>query len=486
MAGRRASRRGAGRAVVVGSGPNGLTAAAVLARAGLEVTVHEAAPHLGGAAASTELLAPGAVTDLGSAVHPLGAASPAFAALGLERHGLEWVHPQAPLAHPLDGRPSALLERSLPATMEGLGGDGRAWARLLGPVADRFDALLADVLRPVLRVPTHPVALGTFGARALWPASAVARGLFRDEPARALFAGLAAHAVLPLGAPLTSAFGVLLGAAAHAVGWPVARGGSGAITRALAADLAGHGGRVVLGSPVDALEDLGPAELVLLDVGPRELARLARGRLSPRHRRSLRGYRYGTASYKVDYLLDGPVPWRDPQTLRAATVHLGGGLGELAQAEADAAAGRMPQRPFVLLAQQSLSDRSRAPEGREVVWTYCHVPRGYDGTGAGALLDAQVERFAPGFRDRVLARVETPPSALERWDRNLVGGDISGGSMAGLQSVLRPRPALRPYATPLPGVFLCSSSTPPGGGVHGMCGWHAARAALRWHRRRRR
>lgn len=483
--GDRTGRGGAGRAVVVGSGPNGLTAAAVLARAGLEVTVHEAAPRLGGAASSAELLAPGAVTDLGSAVHPLGVASPAFAGLGLQRHGLRWVHPDAPLAHPLDDRPSALLERSLPATSESLGRDGRAWSRLTGPVVERFGDLVPGVLGPVLRVPPHPVALAVFGARAPWPAAALARGLFREEPARALFAGLAAHAVLPLSAPLTSAFGVLLGAAAHAVGWPVARGGSGAITGALAAELGRHGGRVLLGSPVHRLEDVGPAELVLLDVGPPELDRIAGHRLPARYRRGLRDYRYGTASYKVDYLLDGPVPWRDPETLRAATVHVGGGLADLAAAEAAVAAGRLPERPFVLLAQQSLADRSRAPEGREVVWAYCHVPRGYAGTEAGALLDAQVERFAPGFRDRVLARVETPPEALERWDRNLVGGDISGGSMAGLQSVLRPRPALRPYATPLPGVFLCSSSTPPGGGVHGMCGWHAAAAALRWRRRRR-
>ena len=474
-----------GTATVVGAGPNGLGAAVVLARAGLEVTVFEAADRPGGATRSARVLAADAVTDLGSAVHPLGVASPLLSRLPLQRHGLEWVHPDIPLAHPLEDRPAALLEPSLTATAQSLGRDGRAWRALhAGPVA-QWEKLVPGLLGPLLRLPERPVAMAAFGARGAWPATALARSAFRAEPARALFAGSAAHAVLPLHRPLTAAFGVLLGAAAHATGWPVARGGSQAIADALVADLAEHGGTVVTNAPVLDLAELGPADLVLLDLTPRQVLAIAGSRLPPRYARGLGRWRYGTASYKVDYLLDGPVPWSDQRVQRAGTVHVGGTMGEIAAAEADVHAGRHPQRPFVLVAQQSAVDPSRAAPGQQVLWAYAHTPNGSD-LPIGERIDAQIDRFAPGFRDRVLARVETGPRDLERMNANLVGGDIGGGALDGLQQVFRPTASLVPYATPLPGVFLCSSSTPPGGGAHGMCGYHAARAALDDLARRRR
>jgi phytoene dehydrogenase-like protein len=474
-----------GTATVVGAGPNGLAAAVVLARAGLDVTVLEAAERAGGATRSARVLAPDAVTDLGSAVHPLGVASPLFTRLPLQRHGLEWVHPEIPLAHPLEDRPAALLEPSLTATAQSLGRDGRAWQALHAGAVAQWEKLIPGVLGPILRLPEHPAAMASFGARGVWPATALARTVFREEPARALFAGSAAHSVLPLHRPLTAAFGVLLGAAAHATGWPVARGGSQAIADALVADLAEHGGQVITNAPVRDLAELGPADLVLLDLTPRQVLAVAGSRLPPRYARGLGRWRYGTASYKVDYLLDGPVPWTDPRVQRAGTVHVGGSMTQIAAAEAEVHAGRHPRRPFVLVAQQSAADPGRAASGQQVLWAYAHTPNGSD-LPVGDRIEAQIERFAPGFRDRVLARVETGPRELERMDANLVGGDIGGGALDGLQQVFRPVVSLVPYATPLPGVFLCSSSTPPGGGAHGMCGYHAAGAALDDLARRRR
>ena len=474
-----------GRAVVVGSGPNGLTAAVVLARAGLEVTVHEAADRAGGSLRSGEPLGDGVVSDLGAAVLPFAVASPVLSRLPLEQHGLRWLHPDVPMAHPLEDRPAALLHRDLDTTATGLGPDARAWRALHEPVVRRWESVVEGVLGPLLRVPSAPLALATFGARGVWPAQALARAAFRDETARALFAGSASHAVVPLNRPMTAAFGVLFGAAAHATGWPVAAGGSQAVADALVGVLREAGGAVVTGSPITSLAQVGQADLVLLDLTPRQVLALAGDRLPPSYSRRLARWRYGVATYKVDYLLDGPVPWSDPRVAAAGTVHVGGTLDEVAHAEAEVHAGRHPERPFVLLAQQSLVDPSRTPEGRQVVWAYAHVPHGSD-VPVGAQVDAQVERFAPGFRDRVLARVETSPSALEAWNPNLVGGDIGGGALDGLQQVFRPVASSVPYATPLPGVFLCSSSTPPGGGVHGMCGHHAATAALTALARRRR
>jgi phytoene dehydrogenase-like protein len=467
-----------GTAAVVGAGPNGLAAAVVLARAGLDVTVHEAAGTPGGAARSAALLGPGTVVDLGSAVHPFGVASPLFSQLGLHRHGLEWLHPPVVAAHPLDDGPAGLLHRSLERTAAELGPDGRAWSVLHRGVVERWEQTVESALGPLLRVPEHPAALASFGLRAPWPAAAAATALFRTEQARGLFAGSAAHAVLPPRHVLTSAFGTLFGAAAHATGWPVARGGSQAIADALVADLREHGGRVLLGSPVTDLARVRPADLVLLDLTPRQVLALGGLELPGRYRRALSRWRYGTACYKVDLLLDGPVPWRDPRVAQAGTVHVGGTLAEIGAAESQARAGRLPERPFVLVAQQGAADPSRAPAGQQVLWSYAHVPHGCDDPRAGERVLAQLERFAPGVRDRVLARVDTPPSGLQAWNANLVGGDIGGGALDGLQQVFRPAVQADPYATGVPGVLLCSSSTPPGGGVHGMAGHHAARRAL--------
>lgn len=465
------------RAVVIGSGPNGLSAAVALARAGLLVEVHEAASVPGGATRSGPVLGEGTTVDLGAAVHPFGVASPFLSTLNLARHGLEWLQPDIPVAHPLDGRPAALLHRSLEQTCQELGEDGRAWRRLHAPAVNHWESLVGSILSPLLRVPRHPVVMARFGLRGALPAAALARALFRDEPARALFAGTAAHSVLPLHHPLTSAFGVLFGAAGHATGWPVARGGSQAISRALVAELEAHSGRVVTDHPVTDLAQVGPADVILLDLAPQAVADLVGDRLPRSVERGLRRWRHGTAVHKVDYLLDGPVPWTDERVGRAGTVHVGGTLTEVAAAEDDAHRGRHPERPFVLVAQQSMLDPGRAPEGQQVLYAYAHTPHG-SSAQVGPRIDAQIERFAPGFRDRVLRRVETSPAELAAWNPNLVGGDVIGGSMAGVQQVLRPRATLRPYQLGAPGLFICSASAPPGGGVHGMSGYHAARAAL--------
>ncbi|MGI8776260.1 MAG: phytoene desaturase family protein [Acidimicrobiales bacterium] len=467
-------------AVVVGAGPNGLAAAVTLARAGLSVLVLEAADVAGGGTRSEELTLPGFVHDVCSTVHPLGAASAFFAGLPLGDHGLAWAHPQVPAAHPLPDGSAAMLDRSLGATAAGLAGDGRAWRRLMGPLVDQWDPLIDTLLAPVLRVPPHPLVLARFGLRAILPAATLARRLFHADAARALFAGLAGHAILDLGAPLTSSFGVTLGASAHAVGWPVARGGSQHIADALVSYLRSLGGEVATGQRVSSLADLPGARAVLFDLTPRQIVAIAGERLAGGYRRRLQRYRYGSGSFKVDYALDGPVPWTAPGVARAGTVHVGGTIDEVVAAEHDVARGRHPERPFVLCAQPSLFDAGRAPEGRHTFWAYCHVPPGST-VDMTAAIEAQVERFAPGFRDRVLARHVMFPADLERHNANNVGGDVAGGSHGGLQLVGRPVLAADPYALPIEGMaaYLCSSSTPPGAGVHGMCGWWAAQSALR-------
>ena len=467
-------------AVVVGSGPNGLAAACTLAQAGFSVLVLEAAATAGGGCRSEELTLPGFVHDVCSAVHPLGAASPAFEGMPLAEHGLAWAHPEAPAAHPLPDGSAAMLERSIDTTAAGLGPDAAAWRRLLAPLVGRWDDLLSSVLGPMVRVPRHPLVLARFGMRAVWPATILARRLFEGEAARGLFAGLAGHAILDLGRPLTSTFGLTFAASGHAVGWPVAKGGSQRIADALASYLASLGGEVATDHRVTSLADLPPARAVLFDLTPRQLLAVAADRLPPGYRLRLARFRYGPGAFKIDYALDGPVPWKAEECGRAGAVHVAGTLDEVAAAEHDVARGRHPDRPFVLTAQPSSFDPSRAPARKHTFWAYCHVPNGSTVDMTNAIED-QIERFAPGFRDLVLARRTMGPADLERHNANNVGGDVAGGSHGGLQLVARPRLAVDPYTVPLDGTaaFLCSASTPPGAGVHGMCGWWAAQVVLK-------
>jgi phytoene dehydrogenase-like protein len=464
--------------IVVGAGPNGLAAAIALARAGLSVRVIEAADAVGGGARSAELTLPGFVHDVCSAIHPLALASPFFRTLPLAEHGLEWIEPPAALAHPFDDGTAALLERSPEAAAPTLGEDGDRWRRLFAPLARDAEPLLDDVLAPV-HLPSHPLALARFGARAAPPATMLARLSFRGAKARGLFAGLAAHSMLPLERPPSAAFGLMLGLLGHSVGWPFPRGGSQRLSDALASYLRSLGGEIETGHRVGSLGELGNPRAVLLDVTPRALLALAGDRLPPRYRRRLERYRYGPGVFKLDWALDGPIPWRAEECAHAATVHLGSTLEEIAASEAAPGRGEIAERPYVLLAQQSLFDATRAPAGQHTAWAYCHVPNGST-VDMTARIEQQVERFAPGFRERILARSALGPAALERRNANYVGGDINGGAATLSQLLTRPVARVSPYTTPLPGVFLCSSSTPPGGGVHGMCGYHAARAALRF------
>ncbi|TIC88098.1 NAD(P)/FAD-dependent oxidoreductase [Nocardioides sp. GY 10113] len=474
-------------AVVVGSGPNGLTAAIRLARAGVEVTVVEAETRPGGGTRSGELTVPGVLHDECAAFHPTGVASPYLAELDLARHGLRWRWPEIDLAHPLDDGRAGLLARDaapdVAVTAASLGADADRWRRLVGPAARHFDDLAAEVLGPVLHVPRHPFTLASFGARALAPATWLARG-FADEPARGLLTGIAAHAFGRLDIPLSGAAGMLLAAAAHAVGWPVAEGGSEAITRALLAELADHGGRVVTGHRVRSLAELGEhtghaaaPDLVLLDTAPAGALEILGDRLPSRVRRSLARFRYGPAAFKVDLAVDGGVPWRNRKCRRAGTLHLGGTAAEIARVEAATARGEMPAAPFVLVGQQYLADPTRSNGSVHPVYAYAHVPHGYTGDATEAVL-SQIERFAPGVRERIVAVAAKGPAALEAGNANYVGGDIGAGAATGLQVVLRPRATRTPYATGVPGVYLCSAATPPGAGVHGMAGYHAAGAAL--------
>ena len=465
-------------AVVIGSGPNGLSAAIELARSGRSVTVYEANDTIGGGCRSAELTLPGFVHDVCSAFHPLGAASPFFRSLDLSREGLEWVEPPAALAHPLDDGTAVILERSIEATASTLGPDSRAYRRLVGPLVPEWPDLAADALGPLLRVPRHPFVMARFGIPALLPARALARFAFSGVRARALFAGLAAHSILPLDAPLTASFALMFAVVTHVANWPLPRGGSQRIADALAARLRSLGGKIETGRPVATLDETGAARAYLCDVTPRQLETIAGRRLSDGYRAKLRSFRYGPGVFKLDYAIDGPIPWRAKECLRAGTVHLGGTMDEIAESESEVARGRPAERPFMLVGQQSLFDSSRAPAGKHTVWAYCHVPNGstFDMTER---MEAQLERFAPGFRERVLARSVMGPAEVYRHNANYIGGDIGGGANTLFQFVTRPFPKLDPYATSAPDIYMCSSSTPPGGGVHGMCGYHAARSALR-------
>ncbi|MGZ8771040.1 MAG: phytoene desaturase family protein, partial [Aeromicrobium sp.] len=463
-------------AVVVGSGPNGLAAALTLARQGIEVRVLEAHDRIGGGTRSTENTVPGMIHDDCSAFHPTGVASPFIQSLGLEEYGLKWLWPEIELAHPLDGGRAGLLWRNVHRTAEGLGVDGRAWTGLFGRVARNFDALTEDVFRPIIHIPSHPFKLAHFGLNALLPATWTVRR-WKTPEARALFGGIAAHAFGRLDTPLSSSVGLMLGAAAHAYGWPVAEGGSRAITDAMAAKLTDLGGTIETGVHVTSVADLGNPDILMLDVAPDSAARIMGDRLPARIQRSYGRYKFGPGAYKVDFAIEGDIPWTNADVGRAGTVHLGGTFEQIAHIEAQTVRGEMPLQPFTLLGQQYLADPSRSAGGLNPIYAYAHVPNGYDGDATEAIV-AQIERFAPGFRSRIRHAFVRNVADLEAYNANYVGGDISAGANDIRQITMRPRIALNPYKTGVPGVYLCSSSTPPGAGVHGMCGFNAATSAL--------
>ncbi len=469
--------------MVVGAGPNGLVAGITLARAGWDVTVFEAAARPGGGTRTEELTLPGVLHDVCSAIHPLAVGSPVFREIAasetpLTDHGLEWIHPEVPVAHPLDGGRAALLHRSVVETADGLGRDAKAYRRLFGPFVDAGFDLTDGLLSPFTIPPKHPITLARYGAVGILPAHTVGRRGFDTDEARALFAGLAGHSILSLKAPVTAGYGLMLGVLAHLVGWPLAKGGSQQIANALVAVLEDLGGRVECDRRITSLQELPSADAVLLDLTPRQVLAVAGDAVPNRYRRALTGYRYGAGIFKLDWALDGPIPWTNADCARAATVHLGGTLEQITVAEAEVQAGGHPERPYVLLSQPSLFDATRAPDGIQAVWAYCHVPNGST-VDMTERIEVQIERFAPGFRDRIIGRHAMNTEAVEAHGANYIGGDINGGVADFRQFVRRPTLGLHPWRTPIDGVYLCSSSTPPGGGVHGMCGWHAAQEAMR-------
>ena len=469
-------------AIVVGSGPNGLACAAALARQGVGVTVLEAQDTLGGGARSAELTLPGLVHDVCSAVHPMGVGSPSFRSLGLERHGLEWRWPEVDCAHPLDDGSAGVMLRSIEATAHGLGVDGSAWRRAFEAPSASFDALADDVLRPVLHIPQHPLRLARFGVVAALPATTVARA-WRTPQARALFGGIAAHAFSPLGRPMSAAVGTALICAGHRFGWAVAAGGSQAITDALLAVLREHGARIETGVRVRSLSELPDADAVVLDLAPGRVIEVADGRLPAHVERAYRRYRHGPGAFKLDLAVEGGVPWTNEACRRAGTVHVGGTFEEVVAAERDINRGRMPERPFVLVGQQYLADPERSSGDIHPVWAYAHVPAGFTGDAEPAILD-HIERFAPGLRERIAARAVRSTTQIAAENENFVGGDIINGANTPWQVLIRPRLAVDPYSTGMPGVFICSAATPPGAGAHGVNGHNAAESVLRWLSRR--
>lgn len=464
-------------AVVVGAGPNGLAAAITLAKQGLKVVVLEGASLPGGGMRTEELTLPGFRHDVCSAIHPMALASPFFQGLNLERFGLEWIHPERPLAHPLDGGQAAFLQRSVARTAESLGTDSSPYFRLMQKLVGKWEYIDREVLGP-LSAPRRPFSLAWFGLHALWPAKAFLRTWFKEAPTRALLAGIAAHATIPLEWMPSMSVALVMAAVGHRYGWPLAKGGSTSITEAMIQELESHGGRVHCDTWIHRWEDIPPSRLILLDLHAHQFLKLAGHKLPWAYRRMLEGYRGGPSVFKLDYALSGPVPWRNPEVATAATVHIGGTLEEMCVSEKRIWQGHVPSRPYVLVSQPTLFDPSRAPEGKHVLWAYCHVPRGST-VDMTEIVESQIERFAPGFRELILARSAMGPAAMEAHNPNYIAGDISGGSLLLQQLFTRPVPRLNPYSTPLPGVYLCSSSTPPGGGVHGMCGYHAALSAFR-------
>jgi phytoene dehydrogenase-like protein len=470
------------KAVVVGAGPNGLAAAIHLARHGVDVRVLEARDTIGGGARSGELTVPGVIHDHCSAAHPWVVGSPFWREIDLQRYGLMLKWPEIDCAHPLDDGTAGVLYRSIEETVAGMGPDGTRWRRAVGDVAAGLDDLAQDLLRPVINIPRHPIRLAAFGPRAVLPATVMAHW-FRTEQARALFGGQAAHAYTRLDRPLTTALGLMFLASAHRYGWPVAQGGSGSIIGALAAALHAHGGTVSTGVTVAGRRDIPDADIVMLDLSPAAALRIYGDVMPGRIKRSYERYRQGSSAFKVDFAIEGDIPWTNPDCGRAGTVHLGGTFAEIADTERQRAQGKMAQRPFVLVGQQYLADPSRSAGTINPIWAYAHVPFGYTGDATAAISD-QIERFAPGFRDRVIVTVSTGTADLEAYNPNYIGGDILGGANDRLQVIFRPRIAVNPYAIGVPGVYLCSHSTPPGAGIHGLCGYHAAESALRWLRKR--
>jgi phytoene dehydrogenase-like protein len=465
-------------AIVVGSGPNGLAAAIVLARAGLTVLVREGSSTVGGGSRSAELTLPGFVHDVCSAIYPMAAVSPFFSSLPLTEHGLHWIHSPALLAHPFQNGPPALLRRSVQDTAATLSVDERAYVRLIDPIVQNWDELIPQILSPPLRAPSAIFSMAGFGARALFSSKALTRTVFRGSRARAFFSGHAAHSIVALEKAGTSAIGLVMAAAGHARGWPIPSNGAQRIADSLASYFRSIGGTIHTDAPVHAIDDLPDAKAVLLDITPAQVLRIAGNRIPPSYARTLKRFAYGPGVFKMDWALSEPIPWKDPECATAATLHLGDSVEEIEASERAAWNGTHTERPFVLLAQPSLFDPTRAPEGRHTAWAYCHVPNGSTRNMTHAI-EAQIERFAPGFRDVILARQTKNTAQLEQSNPNLVGGDVAGGANHLRQLILRPGTSWDPYRLPVKGLYLCSASTPPGGGVHGMCGYHAARSALK-------
>lgn len=466
-------------AIIIGSGPNGLAAAIKLAQEGLSVKVFEAAETVGGGTRTQELTLPGFHHDVCSAIHPMAVGSPFFKTLPLEQYGLEWIHPTYPLAHPLDNKPAAILHSSIDDTAAELKEDGAAYQSLFGAFVKRWDDLAPELLSPLNSFPAHPLLLAKFGLKALQPAESLANRQFETERAKALFAGLAAHSILPLDQISTAAIGLVLGTIGHKIGWPMPKGGSHKITKALAEYFKSLGGEVETGAEIKTLRELPQSKVILFGNTPKQILGIAGKTLPDSYAKKLRSFKYGAGVFKIDIALDGPIPWRDERCGDAGTVHLGGTMKEIARSEQQISKGNHPDKPYVLLTQQSMFDESRAPAGKHTVWAYCHVPNGSTQDMTEPLL-RQIERFAPGFRDQMLDYHTMNTRAMEKYNANYIGGDINGGSQDITQLFTRPVGLLDPYHIPGTSMFICSSSTPPGGGVHGMCGYHAAESALKY------
>ncbi|HEY9783946.1 MAG TPA: NAD(P)/FAD-dependent oxidoreductase [Candidatus Obscuribacterales bacterium] len=464
-------------AIVIGSGPNGVAAAIVLAAEGLSVLIVEAKQTAGGGCRSMELTLPGFVHDVCSAIHPLGIGSPFFRTLPLDKYGLRWIHPQAPIAHPFADGHALLVERSVEATASRLGADERAYLKLVGELLPDWDELCRLLLSP-LKLMAYPLQAMKFGLRAVQPAGMLAHNYFSTPGARGLFAGIAAHSGLRLEDPASASFGLVLALSAHAVGWPMPAGGSQKLSDALLAHFTALGGEIILGCRVTSLDELPKSRLILCDVTPRQLLAMGKHLLPEGYKRKMERFRHGVACFKLDYALAGPVPWKSPLVERAATIHIGGTLEEIAKSERQAWSGEPPEKPYVLAVQTTLFDPTRAPPGKHTLWAYCHLPNACQ-FDMSERIEAQIESVAPGFRKLILARHALSPSALEDYNANYVGGDISGGAVTLGQLFTRPVVKPIPYATPVPGLYLCSASTPPGSGVHGMSGYYAAHCALR-------